>query len=97
MKTVSQLSPVPEPLIEGNYEGNSLCMRGDDFRDRVTDHKVAQITHVKLCKANRSLNEFASLHTIAILGSWLMCLVNLGCRAGNGRMKARMEPTSGVG
>lgn len=39
-KTAAQLRPVPEPMIQGNYEGNSYCMRGQAFRKAVTGHEV---------------------------------------------------------
>ena len=39
-KTVAQLRPVPAPMIEGNYEGNSYCMRGKAFRSAITEHQV---------------------------------------------------------
>lgn len=40
IKSARELKPVPEPMLPGNYEGKSECMRGKAFRNVVIEESV---------------------------------------------------------
>lgn len=40
VKPADQLEPLPAPMLEGNYEGKSACLRGDALQDAVVTSDV---------------------------------------------------------
>lgn len=55
IQDVSELRPLPEPMIEGNYDGNSYCMRGNAFRKAVIEHEVR--LHVGLSRRRHHVKQ----------------------------------------